>query len=563
MKLQFSNLNGIYKINVNSFQPIIKFNFNAKKANQLKTNKVKINGQKITINENKDGLEINKKLGINEHIIGLGEKAFEIERRRTKLIMWNTDAYSYHKYTDPLYVSIPFFIAIDGNKKIGMFVNYTGELTFDIGVERYDEIKIKVPDSAVEIFIITGNDIKEIIKRFVKLTGKPFKIPDWALGHSISRYSYFPQNKVIEILKDYKRYTDVDALYLDIDYMYRYKIFEWDKKYFPDPKKMIDEIHRLGSKVVTIIDPTISLDQKDEIFKKGLGNYCETKNGGIYTAEMWAGSCVFPDFMNKKVRYWWKSLINKWVGDYGIDGIWLDMNEPAAFTPSKTFENAIHTLDNKEKIAHDKVHNAYAYFQAMATKAAIKDGFILSRAGYAGIQKYAAIWSGDSVSSWEDMKLQIPLLLGLSISGVPYVGCDIGGFVGRSDPDLLSAYYKMTIFFPIFRNHKDKLGNDQEIYTLDEKHRKEIKKAIEVRYLFMNYIKKLADDAHRYGNPIIRPLLYEFEDDENVYTINDEYLLGDKILYAPILEKNTHERSVYLPSDRWMEFGTKREFKGP
>ncbi len=559
---QYTNKN-IHKIKINSYEPTINFNFKEKRTKKIKTNKIKIDKQEIKIKETSEGFEISKPLDINEHILGLGEKAFELDRRRTKLTMWNTDSYAYQQYTDPLYVSIPFFIDLTKNSKLGIFVNYTGKLIFDIGIEKYDEIRIKVPNNSIELFIITGNNIKEIIRDFVKLTGLPFKMPDWALGHSISRYSYFPQEKVLEVLREYKKYTKVDTLYLDIDYMNKNRIFEWNKNYFPNPKKMINEIHKLGTKVVTIIDPAVIADQNDGVFLSGMGKYCETENGEIYTADMWAGKSVFPDFLNKETRKWWTDNIKKWVKTYNIDGIWLDMNEPAAFTPTKTLDNNVLHTDGKKTVRHSELHNAYSYFEALSTYDAIKDGFILSRAGYAGIQKYAAVWTGDSVSSWEDMKIQIPLLLSLSISGVPYVGCDIGGFVGRSDHELLARYYQMAAFFPIFRNHKNKDGNDQEIYDIEEEQREKIKKAIDTRYLFMDYIKELAGNAHKNGDPIIRPLVYEFESDENAYNVNDEYMVGEHILYAPILEKEKDSREVYLPNDKWLEFNSNIEFQGP
>ncbi len=563
-KIEYSKSKDIIRVNINSHKPVINFNFKEKNSKSLNTNGIKIKNQKFEINETDEYIEITKDLGIKEHILGLGEKTFDLDKRRTNLMMWNTDSYAYTRYSDPLYVSIPFFITASKNEQFGVFINNTGKTIFDIGIENYGKLKIKVYAKSTEFFIIDGKNIKEIIRNFVSLTGKPFKIPKWALGHSISRYSYFPQEKVLDVLREYKRYTDVDTVYLDIDYMKDYKIFEWNKDYFPNPKSMINEIHKIGTKIVTIIDPAIVADQKDKVFLSGLGKYCEYGRNQIYTADMWAGKCVFPDFLNKKTREWWSNSIKNWIKNYKIDGIWLDMNEPAAFTKNKTFDdNVVHKIDDKNTVKHSLVHNAYAYFEAEATYKGMKNGFILSRAGYAGIQKYAAIWSGDSVSSWEDMKIQIPLLLSLSISGVPYVGCDIGGFVGRSDPELLARYYQMSAFFPIFRNHKNKDGNDQELYNMNEKQRERILNAIKVRYLFMDYIKELADKAHETGDPIIRPLFYEFEDDENTYTINDEYMVGGHLLFAPIIEKNANEREVYLPAGKWVEFNTKKEFHGP
>lgn len=551
-------------VRVNNYKPIIKFNFSESNFSKVKGDEINFKGNKIKFERYDNSIVISKDLQIKEHLLGLGENTFNLDKRRTKLSLWNTDSYNYHRYTDHLYVSIPFLISVSNKGKFGIFVNYTGRIEFDNGIKEYNKMQIAVNSKSFDVFLIEGNSIKEIIRNFVELTGKPFKIPKWALGHSISRYTYFPQETVVDVLKEYKKYTEVDAIYLDIDYMDKYQIFEWNKNHFPRPEKLINSLHKLKTKVVTILDPTLRVDQNYKLFKEGLGNYCENPDGSLYISKMWAGQCVYPDFLNKNVREWWGKLIKNWVNTYKIDGIWLDMNEPSAFNENRTLDsNVLHKIDNKRVARHEEVHNAYAYFEAMATYDALKEPFILSRSGYAGIQKYAAIWSGDSTSTWEDMSLQIPLLLNLSISGVPYVGCDIGGFNGRSDQDLLVAYYKMAVFFPIFRNHKNKLENDQEIYTLDDKHKEEIKKVIEIRYLFMDYIIELAENAHKNGDPIIRPLLYEFESDENTYNVNDEYMLGSKILYAPLLEKNIDKRDIYLPIGDWMEFSIKKEFHGP
>ncbi|MGC8533200.1 MAG: alpha-glucosidase MalA [Candidatus Parvarchaeum sp.] len=562
MKISYKE--GIYRVNVNDYNPVVKFNFSKNNFKELNSDTIDINNEKIELYERDDKIILSKELDIKEHILGLGENAFKLDKRRSKLTLWNTDAHDYLPNTDKMYVSIPFFISVKDKHKLGVFINYPGKITFDFGIKEYDKTIIEIFNKSAELFFIEGKTLKEILNKFISITGKPFKIPNWALGHAVSRYSYFPQKIILEVLKEYKKRSVVDSIYLDIDYMDKYKIFEWNKDYFPNPKKMIEEIHKMKTKVITIIDPAIRLDQSYSTFKEGLDYYCERESGEIYVSKMWAGDCVFPDFLNYKTREWWTNKIKIWTEKYSIDGIWLDMNEPTAFNLNNTFDtDVIHKISKNDCVLHEQVHNAYAYFEAMATYNGLKNGFILSRSGYAGIQKYAAIWSGDSVSSWEDMKLQIPILLNLSISGVPYVGCDLGGFNGRNDPDLIVAYYHMAVFFPIFRNHKNKLENDQEIYTLQDKDRESIEKAVEMRYKFMQYMQELAELSHKSGTPIIRPLLYEFEDDENTYQINDEYMLGSSLLYAPQFERGYKDRDIYLPNDMWLELNTKKEFKGP
>lgn len=551
---------------VNSPNPLIKLDINRSDYDQSAN---EIDGiykdglENIEISEEGGGILIRKPFGIQEHILGLGEKAFELDRHRITAVMWNTDAYSYDWHTDPLYVSIPFFISVESGRAKGYFVNSVSKLSFDIGVKEYDKIRILVPESSAELCVIQGPSIEKVLESYSALTGKTYLPPKWALGHQISRYSYYPQERVVEIVRKYKENgVPLSAIYLDIDYMDNRKNFTWDKAKFPDPAKMIETLHSMDVKVIAIIDAGIKLDQNYDIFREGLGHYCETQNHEIYCGLVWPGLCVFPDFYNADSRAVWKKWIQTFVKESGLDGIWLDMNEPALFNESRTMDDsALHRIDDGSFIQHKHAHNAYGYFEAMATHNALSEiadssddseSFVLSRSGCAGIQKFSAIWSGDNVSSWENLRLQIPLLLGLSMSGLPFIGCDLGGFVGRSDPELLTRFYQAAALFPLLRNHKTKEGNDQEIFNLPSRYADKIKDAISLRYSLIPYLYSLTVEAHRQGHPIIRPLAYEFPDDEDAFQVNDEYMVGKSLLYAPHLEKGKQEREVYLPPGRWL-----------
>jgi alpha-glucosidase len=552
---------------VNSPDPVIEFNMPISKKNTIskklsfdRSNEFSNKVEDIEISEKSSGITIRKGLRLDEHILGLGEKAFEIERRRISVRMWNNDSYSYGWYTDPLYASIPFFISVNRGAARGFFVNSCSNVTFDIGVLAYDKIVINIPEPSVRFYLIEGPSIERVLENFSTLTGKPFVLPEWALGHQISRYSYYPQASVFEVVKQYKKQGfPVSCVYLDIDYTDDMKILTWNKERFPNPRAMIKELHSLGTRVVVNIGPGIKIDQDYEIFRKGMGLYCKTTNNEAYIAPLWAGNCAFPDFVNGDARKFWTTQIKKFVSSSGLDGAWLDMNEPSVFTKSKTFdEEVVHRRDNGKRLEHKLGHNAYSYFESEATFEALKEiseePFILTRGGCAGIQKYAAVWSGDNVASWENMRLQIPLLLSLSLSGVPYVGCDIGGFIGRSDHELVTRFYEMALFFPIFRNHKGKDGNDQEAYRLPVEYRDRVRKAIELRYSFFPYLFSLAQEAHQTGHPIIRPLSYEFQRDDDTYAINDEYMIGKSLLYAPIVEKGRKDRDLYLPEGKWQSW---------
>lgn len=560
MKVKILRKGWLEKIEVNDPKPVIDLGYRAEET--IEPPITTFNEEILYVEKKDEHLVVTKNLDIKEHIVGLGEKAFHIDRRRTRVSMWNYDAYGYRLYSDPLYVSIPFFISIKNGKAVGYFVNSASRVNFDVGIKEYNKLLIDIPEESVEIYVIDGPKVQDVIEKFTEIVGRPYMLPKWALGFQVCRYSYYPQDNVIEIVKEYlKEGIKVSALYLDIDYMDNYKIFTWSAQNFPDIKNLVKQLHDTGVKIITIVDPGIRLQEDYEVFKDFLGTYVKTKDGEIYIARLWPGNCAFPDFLNKKARDKWSSWIKKWIEEYNIDGIWLDMNEPAVFTQSRTFEeNAVHVLDDGRKIKHSYVHNVYAYFEAMATyegfKSTGKEPFILSRAGFAGIQKFAANWTGDNTASDEDLRLQMVLLQSLSISGQPLVGFDIGGFIGYTNPELLVKYYKVGLFNPIFRTHKSREGNDIEVFRLPKPYKDKIKALIDIREEFLPYLYSLVYEAHKLGHPVLRPLFYEFQNDETTYYVEDEVMVGGSILYSPLT------RNIYLPEGRWSTFYGKRELNG-
>jgi alpha-glucosidase len=586
MKIEIEERDGIYKVIVNDPLTPVDFGFKGVKSSKS------LSDFSLNVSEEGDYLLIEKPLGLREHVFGLGEKAVELDRRRKRYVMWNLDAGAYQKFQDPLYVNIPFMITLLDGKATGYFINSASKLIFDIGFEDYVKIKIKVPKNGVEFYVFEGPSIEEVIERYVEVTGKPFLPPEWAFGYMISRYSYYPQDKIVELVDLLqKEGIKVTSVFLDIDYMDSFKLFTWHKDRFYDPKKFINELHSRGVKIITIVDHSIRVDQNYEVFSSGLGKYCETDKGDLFVGKLWAGNCVYPDFFREETREWWSNLVSKWLSQ-GIDGIWLDMNEPTDFsrihcinevlgnlpvnfknlTEYSAFpDNVVHKLRDKV-VPHPKVRNAYPYYEAEATfkgfkKAGRKDVFILSRSGYSGIQKYAFVWTGDSTSSWDQLKLQIQLVLGLSISGIPYVGMDIGGFQGRNlkeidnSPEMLLKQFQISLFFPFFRTHKATDGIDTEPVFLPSFYKEKVKEVINLRYRFLPYLYMLAVEAHEKGHPIVRPLFYEFQHDEDTYRIDDEYMVGKSLLYAPILQGE--KRKVYLPREaQWVDFWDGEEVRG-
>ena len=558
--------NDYFKVLVGDYKPIMNFSLNIK---ELKINHIPLNFEEIgfEFEINKDQIFLYLPLEVESHIVGMGERAQSLDLKRKKLITVNTDPGGYSRGKDPIYLPIPFFIKVSKGDSLGIFVNYPGKIIFDFGIEIYNKIKITIDNPGCEVFIFKSKDIKNIINSYMNLTGKPFMPPRWSLGHTISRYTYYPAERVFEIVKKYKDIIPIEAVYLDIDYMDGYKLFTWNKELFGDGKSFLKKMHDMAVKVVTILDPSIKSDQNYTIYKDGLGNYLETKNKSIYNGEMWPGNSVFPDFLNNSGREFWKRLVIEWLKQ-GIDGIWLDMNEPTILTEDHLLDpNTSHKLDNDELVLHKNVRNLYPLFQNKATYEAFLEAgtepFILTRSGYSGIQKYAAVWTGDNKSTWDDVKLQISMVSSLSISGVMIAGCDLGGFFGESTPDLVSAYYRMALFFPLYRNHKSMDGNDQEIFLFPTKWKDEIISSVTLRYEFIDYLYNLVYLSHKNGTPVIEPLYYDFSGDDNSFFVDDEYMVGSNLLYAPQIYEKSLSRSLYLPEEEWIDFWTRTKISGP
>ena len=531
-----------------------------------------LNGRKISCEQNGDRIIIRINLNENDNIYGLGEAPIRMRRNRTKFSTITSTSWDYNDLRDTIYSAFPVFLMANTSKCTGVFVNTFGKCDFDFGTEEYDRVKITASIKNLEFYIHEGKTPEDILEWYTSLTGKPFEIPEWALGHQISRWSYFPRGSVEDVVRNYRKEFPISAVYLDIDYMDGYRIFTVDSRKFPDMKGMVSEMRSIGVEVIPIIDPGVKVDQNYEIFREFIGDYIEDKESSIYTDYVWPGEVAFPDFIRKNAREKWSEMMEKFL-ENGFRGIWLDMNEPSTRKDSRYGSRggnmdpeALHIMDNGTKIEDSQVHNLFPYFQCMATYEAmrkkVEKPFILTRSAYAGCQKYAAIWTGDNKASYEDLKTQLSMVLNLGLSGMPYTGCDLGGFWGETDSELLCRYYEMAVLFPLYRNHKIKAGNDQELYRLPSFYRERLKMAIETRYHFMDQLIDSAREAHLKGHPMVRPLFYNFPQDEDTFMIDDQYMLGRKIMVAPQIHESVRERDLYLPDGKWVSHPGNVEIEG-
>jgi alpha-glucosidase len=540
----------------------------------------------LRFNKENGAAEVSKKRTDVELYYGFGEKAMPMSRHGQSIVMWNTDTFGYPIGLDPIYQSIPFFISLKNGNAYGVFLNNTHRTYFDMGKQDPSRYTFGVPDGELDYFIFTGGKErtpKKVLQDYTELTGTTPLPPIWALGNQQSRWSYTPESKVREIANKFRENKiPIDVIYLDIDYMDGFRVFTWSNKNFPDPKKLVSDLRAQGIRTVLIIDPGIKVDENYYVYKDGVekGMFVRTTDGKELHAIVWPGVCAFPDFTNSKVREWFGSFYQKHL-DEGIAGFWNDMNEPGVFIPNETKEPFIYhhpkktfPLDAKHdadklKGTHSRYHNVYGMQMARSTFEGLKKlspskrPFVLTRAGFAGIQRFSAVWTGDNVASWEHMALSIPMLTNMSVSGIPFVGADVGGFTGNPSPELYARWLQAAILTPFLRSHSELASNSQEPFAFGEEFTKINRATIELRYRFLPYLYTLFYEHERDGQPVMRPLWFGYPKDYQTYLIEDEYLVGSDLLVAPVLKEGMRKRKVYFPiGDDWLDWNTGKLYKG-
>lgn len=503
-------------------------------------------------------------------IYGLGEKTGFLDKNGSKISNWNTDVYSPHnKDTIELYVTIPFLIMHEPQKTAGIFFDNSYRTEFDMQTYR-NKLTIMAEGGQVDCYIFLGEDIKQTVKLYTDLTGKTPLPPKWSLGYHQSRYSYASQKEVEDLFEKFNQFDiPLDCVYLDIHYMDGYRVFTYDEDRFPEFEKMIKGLTKRNIDVVPIVDPGVKKDVDYKVFREGVEKnyFCRNIENDIYYGRVWPGVSAFPDFFNSKVRDWWGQL-HAFYTEKGVRGIWNDMNEPSVFNESKTMDlDVIHDFDGK-KITHKEGHNLYGLLMSKATHEGLRKllnntrPFVLTRSAYSGIQKYAAVWTGDNRSYWEHLEMSLPMLLNMGMSGISFAGADVGGFSSDTTPELLIRWTQVGAFLPYFRNHSVQDSIRQEPWAFGEKTMLIVKKYIELRYRFLPYIYTLFYQSEQTGLPVVRPLVMEYPDDKNTFHCCDEFLLGSQVLIAPILRPGQTHRSVYLPAGIWYDFWTEEKYIG-
>lgn len=511
-----------------------------------------------------------KKLESQDRFYGFGEKTGFLDKRGRKMEMWNTDVFPHSPDVDRLYQSIPFFITLRADLAYGIFVDHTGLTTFDFKSSN-DFYSFSADNDQLDYYLFAGPKPADVLEQYTYLTGRMSLPPKWAMGYQQARYSYETQAEVEEIVSTFKaKDIPLDAIYLDIHYMDGYRIFTFDRQRFPAYKQLIKDLAREGIHTVPIVDPGVKVDADYDVYLDGIANdvFCRYPDGRIFTGRVWPGVSAFPDFTSKKVREWWKKR-NRFYTDLGIDGLWNDMNEPAIFGEAKCVDmdhNVMHQNDGNPK-THRALHNIYGMQMAASTHQALleqtkKRPFVLTRAGYAGIQRYATVWTGDNNSFWEHLQLSLSMCMNMGLSGIAFCGADVGGFGSDTDPELLTRWYEAATFIPFFRNHSTFGSRKQEPWAFDPQTEEIIRQCIKLRYSWLPHWNNLFWECCQTGTPLMRPLFFHYPADPHVVNLNDEFLLGSDVLVAPIMQPGLTHRSVYLPAGIWYNYFTGEKYSG-
>jgi alpha-glucosidase len=493
------------------------------------------------------------------HYFGIGEEPFPLDRAGQTLTMWNTDAGYHANQPTPIYSSIPFYVVVHGGHAYGVFFDNPYKSEFDFGAKLRNNVGFTADGGELRFYVFPGPAVPSVLAEYTRLTGRTPLPPEWSLGFQQSRWGYYPDSELYRITHDFRSYgIPCDVLYLDIDYMDGYRLFTWSPQRFPDPARMLADLRREGMRVTTIVDVGVKVDSAYDVYRQLLasGGYVTWPDGSPYVGDVWPGKTIFPDFSLQATRTWWGDMDDR-LWSAGIAGIWNDMNEPANFFGG--------TLPDVARFDHGKgshleYHNLYGLLEARATYEGWRRHrpderpFIITRAGFSGLQRYTSIWTGDNSADWEHLDLAVKMVLGLEISGVPFAGADIGGFAGAPDGELFNRFLEAATFFPFMRTHNEFSAPAREPWAFGPVYTAANREMIRLRYRLLPQLYTAFYQHARDGRPVARPLVWEFQTDTAVYRINDEFTFGDHLLVAPVIHEGRDTRPVYLPAGRWYRY---------
>lgn len=535
-----------------------------------------------------------KVIAPQQYFYGFGERTSLLEKSARRFTNWTTDPAisnpDHGPAADRFYQSIPFILSMQynvaasdkttGSVGYGIYFNNTYRTILDTGVANAGYFGMEAEGGELDYYFMYGPTPAQVVERYTDLTGRMPLPPRWSLGYQQSRWSYYPESVIRELVKGFRsRNIPCDVIHFDIDYMNGYRVFTWSPERFPNPTGMLKDLAEQGIKAVTIIDPGVKYDPNNNysVYDQAAASdyFIRKADGSVYHGYVWPDDSVFPDFSRPEVREWWGDL-HKVLLDSGVKGIWNDMNEPAIATrPFSEGGGGLTEMPldtpqgpENERTTHAELHNLYALLEDKATYEGLRKlqpdtrPFLLTRAGFAGIQKYSAIWTGDNTSVWEHLEMSLPQLANLGLSGVAFVGSDIGGFSGEATPELFARWMQVGAFYPFSRGHSSMGTSQKEPWMFGPETENIVRNILEWRYRLLPYYYTQFWNASRTGAPIWRPLFYQFPNDPGLAKLHDQVMVGDSLMLAPIYRPGQEFRHVYLPSGVWYNFWTNTYHRG-
>jgi alpha-glucosidase len=504
------------------------------------------------------------KLRPDEHIYGLGERAAPFNLRsdpNRSYRMWNSDWPGiYGSGDDPLYLCIPVYMSLYQGGSYLIFYENSYPATFSFK----DVATVDLEGGSLRYYLTFGSPDR-LLERYTELTGRPPLPPHWALGYHQSRWGYETEEEVRKTAVGFKTHNlPLNAIHLDIDCQENFRAFSIDPNRFPKLTEFSKELAEWGVRLIAINSPGIKADRKNKLFEEGRAQdiFCKYPNGKPVLAPVWSGWCAFPDFTNPQARHWW-SRQYEYLLDLGITGFWHDMNEPAVLVlwGDRTLPayDTLHFMEGRGG-NHREAHNIYGFLQAKAGYESLREyrpeqrPFIVARAGWAGLQRYAWTWTGDIVTSWKGLRQTIPTVLGMGLSGIPYTGPDIGGFKGDPSSELYLRWFQMACFLTFCRTHCADNAKPRTPWSYGEEALNIIREFLHLRYRLLPYFYTLAWEATLTGHSPVRPLFWIERNNQNLWNVEDAFLLGNALLVYPIVEKGATSRKVTLPQGYWYNF---------
>lgn len=540
--------------------------------------------------EQEGRLTFSCRLGEKDLVYGLGENVRGINKRGWLYKSCCADEPNHLEDRHSLYASHNFLV-IAGETTFGVFFDYPGIISFDVGYTHMDELVITLEEPDADVYILEGSDIRGIIKEFRGLIGRSYIPPRWAFGYQQSRWGYKCEADIREVAEGHrKNHLPLDSIYLDIDYMERYKDFTIDRERFPDFEGLVEDMKAQNIRLVPIIDAGVKVEKGYPVYEEGVekGYFCKDKDGKEFIAGVWPGQVHFPDVLNKNAREWFGNQY-QFLLEKGIEGFWNDMNEPSIFFAQDRMDDTIDAiaalkgknldLDTFQKftglvdglanntddfkkfyhntdagnVRHDKVHNLFGYNMTRAAGEAFerlcpdKRILMFSRSSYVGMHRYGGIWTGDNKSWWQHLLLNLKMMPSLNMVGILYTGADIGGFGSDTTEDLVMRWIQLAMFSPLMRNHTALGTRMQEVYQFD--HVEQFAGTLGIRYGLLPYIYSEYMKSALDGDMYFMPLSFVYTEDAFVPQVEDQLLVGDSLMIAPVYTQNAEGRYVYLPEE--------------